>query len=129
MAKQLLICQNKTNWNLYKPVLDFSEIDLPPEQQEVPDALGSAAGRMMQGQLEERESEAPGETEVADWTQWRETRKMGHLTMRQIPSGLWSCVSYTCRHRRCEGKKGKGHRWIRCCLLEAAQTEKPALSR
>lgn len=60
---------------------------LPPEQQEVPDTLGSAAGRVMQGQLEKREREAPGETEVADWTQRRETRKMSHLTMRQIPSG------------------------------------------
>lgn len=91
---------------LYQSVLDCSEMYLSPEQQEVSDPLSPAAGRMMQRQLKEGEREAPGETEVADGTQWPKAREMSHLTVRQVPSGPRRSASFTCRNRWREENRG-----------------------
>lgn len=84
---------------LYQSVVDCSEMYLSPEQQEVSDTLSSAAGRMVQGQLKEGESEAPGEAEVTDGTQRPEAREMSHLTVRQVPSRPQRSASFTCNDR------------------------------
>lgn len=50
-----------------------SVVYLFQKQHEVSDAFGTAARRLVERQLEEREGEAPRETEVGDGTQGRET--------------------------------------------------------
>lgn len=75
----------------------FSEVYLLQEQHEVPGALGTAAGRVVQWQLEEREGEAPGETEVGDGMQRWEA---GGTTLREPPApGLRPFALSTCRDR------------------------------
>lgn len=60
-------------------------MDLPEQQHEVSDALSAAARRLVQGQLEEREGEAPGEAQVGDGTEWWQTGGPGHPPLGQHP--------------------------------------------
>lgn len=86
---------------------------LSQEQHEVSDAFGTAARRLVQGQLEEREGEAPGETEVGDGTQRWETRGARHPVLGQHPPpGPQPSIPSTCSDREgwtwMKGKKMLG---------------------